>query len=124
MVVDELVYKTFCGDLLWMLVNAVPARYVDKILMECWWLFHRLICFATLIQAIAAEGSSDAPTTIGGLNPTEAGVLIVPVALYAAFTIYRKSNPRADVGNFLLGIMAVGIFSNILFIGLFKIRLF
>ncbi|GMH45886.1 hypothetical protein BSKO_13849 [Bryopsis sp. KO-2023] len=76
-------------------------------------------------QAIAEEvEATAAKASPGELGGTEAAILVAPVIIYAGFTVYRKANPRADVGNFLLGIVSFAIFANIFAIAVFKIRLF
>lgn len=76
--------------------------------------------------AIAAEsGESKYLPLLPGIGVVEGTILLAPVILYSIFTIYRTGfNRDAKGGDFLLLVVSVFIFANILSTLFLKIRLF
>ncbi|KAG2424021.1 hypothetical protein HXX76_014845 [Chlamydomonas incerta] len=71
--------------------------------------------------AAAAEAVADA----GGFGAGEAALLITPVVVYAAFSVYReKLNPRASFLDYIYIMVFLAIVANLVSIVAFKTRFF
>eukprot|EP00210_Caulerpa_lentillifera_P007451 g7121.t1 len=85
-----------------------------------------LISLCSTSEAMGAESmESTSSPLLPGIGIIEGTILLAPVLLYAIFTIYRTGfNRNAKASDFLLLVVSIFIFGNILSTIFLKVRLF
>lgn len=82
----------------------------------------------TVDQSIAFAAETEEAVSrplLPGIGVVQGTVLIVPVVLYTVFTIYKTAfNRNAKASDFLLLVVSIFIFGNILSTLILKTRLF
>ncbi|KAG2439807.1 hypothetical protein HYH02_010442 [Chlamydomonas schloesseri] len=76
-------------------------------------------------EPVAAAAAEAATGSAGGFGAGEAALLITPVVVYAAFSVYReKLNPKASFLDYIYIMVFLAIVANLVSIVAFKVRFF